>query len=164
MLVSGPVLGVAAGLLSGGRLARFADLRISWWPLLAVAVGIRLAAPLAGGLAAAAYVGAFLAIALVALRSARLPGMRVIAAGAALNLAVVALNGGMPVDAGALTAAGARPPGDALHVSLTEASALPLLADRIPLAPFRGVYSLGDVLLTVGGFWLPFRWLRSASR
>lgn len=162
MLASGPVLGVAAGLLSGGRLARFADLRIAWWPLLAVAFGVRLAAPLAGGLAAAAYVAAFLAIALVALRSAALPGMRLIAAGAALNLAVVALNGGMPVDAAALAAAGARPPDDALHVSLTGATAFPLLADRIPLAPFRGVYSLGDVVLALGGFWLPFRWMRSA--
>lgn len=162
MLASGPVLGVAAGLLSGGRLARFADLRIAWWPLLAAAVAVRLAAPLAGGLAAVAYVAAFAAIALVALANARLPGMGLIAAGAVLNLSVVAANGGMPVDAGALATAGAVMPADPLHVEMTAASALALFADRIPLPLVRGVYSGGDVLLAAGGFWLPFRWMRSA--
>jgi hypothetical protein len=66
----------------------------------------------------------------------------------------------MPVDPAAVAAAGARMPADRLHVELTERTALPLLADIIPLPLVRGVYSVGDVLLSAGGSWLPFVWMR----
>jgi hypothetical protein len=161
MLASSVALGVAAGWLTGGRrLARLGDLRIRWWPLLAAAVALRLAAPLAGDLAALAYVIAFAGIAAVALADRHLPGMIAIAAGAALNCVVVAANGGMPVDQAAVAAAGATMPSDRLHLALGDASRLAVLADRIPLAPFRNVYSAGDVFLAIGGFWLPFAWMR----
>lgn len=160
MLASGPVLGVLAGLALRGRLSRLAGLRIRWWPLLGLAVVLRLVAGGVGELAALLYVLAFGGIVAVALLNARTTGMALIAAGASLNLAVVAANGAMPVDPGALAAAGARMPEDLLHVPLTDASAAPLLADRIPLALFRGVYSVGDVLLAAGGFWIPFAVMR----
>lgn len=161
MLASGVALGVAAGWIAGGRqLARLGDLRIRWWPLLAAAVALRLAAPLAGDLAAVAYVVGFAGVVAVAVADRRLPGMTLIAAGAALNCIVVAANGGMPVDQAAMAAAGTMMPADRLHLQMTDASRLAVLADRIPLAPFRNVYSIGDVLLALGGFWLPFAWMR----
>ncbi|MBI2323902.1 MAG: DUF5317 family protein [Chloroflexi bacterium] len=160
MLASGPVLGIVAGLALRGSLTRLADLRIRWWPFLALAVGLRLVAGGAGDLAAALYVLAFAGIVAVAAANTVVPGMFLIVGGAALNLTVVAANGGMPVDTVALAAAGARMPGDALHVPLTDATALAMLADRIPVALFRSVYSVGDVLLTAGGFWVPFAWMR----
>lgn len=160
MLASGVALGVAAGWLSGGRIARLGVLRLAWWPLLALAIALRLTAPLTGDLAATAYIVAFGAIVVVALANRPLPGIPAIAAGAAVNLVVVAANGGMPVDAAALTAAGASMPSDRLHVELSTSTRLSFLADVVPLALFRSVYSVGDVLLAAGGFWLPFAWMR----
>lgn len=160
MLASGPALGFALGWILGGDPRRLGDLRIRWWPLLALGVLLRVVAGWAGDAAPVAYVLAFGSIAAVALASARLPGVPLIAAGAGLNLLVVIANGGMPVDPAAVVAAGGRMPTDPLHLELTTSTALALLADVIPLPPVRGVYSIGDVVLTIGGFWLPFAWMR----
>lgn len=161
MLASAVALGVAAGWLAGGRrLGRLGELRIRWWPLLAAAVVLRALAPLFGDLSAIAYVAAFGGIAAVGLVDRRLPGVSVIAAGATLNAIVVAANGGMPVDLAAVAAAGATMHVDSLHHELTAITRLPQLADVIPMAIFRNVYSVGDVLLALGGFWLPFAWMR----
>lgn len=160
MLASGPVVGVLAGWAFGGRLSRLSDLRVRLWGVLAMAVAIRLLAGVAGDFAPSLYVMAFVGIVVVALGNARLAGMPLLALGSLLNLLVVAANGGMPVDQGALTAAGAQMPSDRLHLPLTDGTVLSILADRIPLSPFRSVYSLGDVLLTVGGFWIPFAAMR----
>lgn len=161
MLASAVALGVAAGWLAGGRhLERLGDLRIRWWPLLAGAVVVRVVAPLFGDLSFVAYVLAFAGITAVALYDRRLPGMSLIAAGATLNAIVVAANGGMPVDPAAVVTAGATMPSDRLHIELGPSTLLPQLADVIPLALYRSVYSVGDVLLALGGFWLPFAWLR----
>jgi uncharacterized protein DUF5317 len=161
MLASAVALGVVAGWVAGGRrLERLADLRIAWWPLLVAAVVVRAIAPAFDELSAAAYVIAFAGITAVALADRRIPGMSVIAAGATLNAIVVAANGGMPVDPGAAAAAGASMPSDRLHVELGPATRFPQLADVIPLAIYRGVYSVGDVLLAVGGFWVPAAWMR----
>ncbi len=161
MLASAVALGVAAGWLAGGRhLGRLAELRIRWWPLLAAAVALRALAPLFGDLSSLAYVAAFGGIAAVGLADRHLPGMSIIAAGATLNAIVVAANGGMPVDLAAVAAAGATMHVDSLHHELTAGARLPQLADVIPMAIFRNVYSVGDVLLALGGFWLPFAWMR----
>lgn len=161
MLASAIVAGVAAGWLTGGRnLGRLGDVRIRWWPLLALAVALRILAPVFGDLSAIAYVVAFASIAVAALADRRLPGMSLIAAGATLNCIVVAANGGMPVDQAAVVAAGAAMPNDRLHIELVAGTRFPQLADVLPLALFRSVYSVGDVLLAAGGFWLPFVRLR----
>lgn len=161
MLASAIVLGVIAGWLAGGRrLDRLAELRIRWWPLLAVAVAMRMVAPIFGELSVLAYVAAFGGITVVALADRHLPGMSLIAAGATLNAIVVAANGGMPVDLAAVATAGATMNVNGLHHELTDGTRLPQLADVIPMALFRNVYSAGDVLLAIGGFWLPFAWMR----
>lgn len=160
MLASAVAFGIAAGLLSGGRLARLAELRIAWWPLLAAGILLRLGAGLAGDAAPAVYVVAFGAIVAVALADHRLAGAPVIAAGATLNLVVVALNAGMPVSVDAVAAAGAAFPRDGLHTELVAGSRLALLADVIPVAAIRSVYSAGDVLLALGGGWLAFAAVR----
>jgi uncharacterized protein DUF5317 len=159
MLTSGVVLGVAAGWALGGRIGRLADLRVSWWPLLAVAIAIRIFAPAFGDSLVAWIVG-FVIIVAVALVDRSLPGMSVIAAGAALNLLVVLANGAMPVDAAAAVLAGTTIPSDGLHRELREGDALALLADRIPVAPINRVYSAGDLVLAAGGFWVPFAAMR----
>lgn len=86
-------------------------------------------------------------------------GMFVLGLGLALNFLVIALNGGMPVFAEAVTAvssargAGAIPAGDFVHILGTAATRLPWLADVIPLPGpswLRSVPSAGDLLLYVG--------------
>lgn len=161
MLASAVAVGLFAGVALGGRLDRLRRFSVRWPALLVAAVGLRLLAPVAGELATAAYVLGFAGIAAAALRNVRLPGMVLIAAGAGLNLLVVAANGAMPVGADALSAAAATMPGDRLHMTLTGASRLELLADVIPLAPVRAVYSVGDVLLAVGGAIVSFRSVRA---
>ncbi|MGH2498600.1 MAG: DUF5317 family protein [Candidatus Limnocylindria bacterium] len=160
MLASAVALGVAAGLAFGGDWRRLARVRIRAWPLLAAAFAIR-AVGFAVPLPPALYLAALAAIVAVALLNARLPGALLVAFGTALNVAVIALNGGMPVDAAAALAAGAEQRvGDGLHVPLTDTTLLPFLADVIPVPLVRGVYSAGDVVIALGGFWLPFAALR----
>lgn len=160
MLASAIVAGVLAGLAFGGRASRLGELHVIWWPLLVAAIAARLGAPLLGDLGLAVYLGAFAGIVAVASRNARLPGMPLIATGAGLNLLVIALNGAMPVDPAAVSAAGTVMPTDVLHEPLDEDTILVPLSDVIPAPMVRNVYSVGDVLLAAGGFWLPFAWLR----
>jgi hypothetical protein len=74
--------------------------------------------------------------------------------GAGLNVAVVAANGGMPVDSGALASVGARGVDVTRgflykHVPMTADTRLSWLGDRIPLPIQRNVVSAGDVLMAV---------------
>jgi uncharacterized protein DUF5317 len=160
MLASALGLGIVGGLAFGGRVSHLRTFHLAWLPLLAIAVAIRLLAPLAGGSAVVAYVVAFAAIAAVAVRNRAIAGTPLIATGAALNLVVVALNGGMPVSVEAAQVAGAVMPTDPLHLTSTAGAALGLLGDIIPLAPLHAVYSIGDVLIALGGAALAFRSVR----
>lgn len=160
MLASSLVLGVLAGLALRGDIRRLGAIRVRWWPLLVVAVALRVLGGGSGDLALPAYIVAFTSVLAVAAANVALVGMPLIALGAAMNLLVVALNGGMPVDAAALEVVGARMPADRLHIPLTGATLLPILADRIPMSIFANVYSLGDIALAVGGFLVPVATMR----
>lgn len=163
MLISAIVAGVGAGLVLGGDLRRLGTLAVRWWPLLAAAVLVRLAGPFVPFAPLPLYLASFAAIIIVVAVNLRLPGLPLIGVGAALNLAVVSLNGGMPVDLAAVAAAGSSGPRDPLHFALTADTRLPALADVIPLGIVRSVYSLGDVAIAAGAFWLPFAWLRGRA-
>lgn len=107
------------------------------------------------------YLAAIAAVGVVAVINRRLPGALAIAVGTGLNVAVIALNGGMPVDADVARDADALAfAGDRLHIALTAETRLPFLADIMPFRIFRNVYSLGDLVIAAGAFWLPFAWLR----
>lgn len=162
MLASAVGLGLAAGLATGGRLSRLAELQVAWWPILAAGVLLRLSAGYAGDAARALYLAGFVAIVIVAVANRRLPGALLIAAGAALNLMVVVVNGAMPVSADAIAAVGGSFPTDPLHTTLVADSRLPLLSDIIPFPVVRTAYSAGDVLIALGGARLTFWALRRA--
>lgn len=160
MLVSGVALGVLAGLAFGGDWRRLARLEILWWPLLAVAIALRVVG-LVVPFPLVLYVAALVATGIVAVANRRLQGATLVAAGTALNVLVIVLNGGMPVDGEAARAAGAAQyAGDALHVPLTATTAMGLLADIIPVPLVRSVYSVGDGAIAVGAFVLSFSWVR----
>lgn len=120
--------------------------------------GVLVAMPLA------VYLVAIVLVAIVALRNFRISGAVLIGVGSALNAVVIALNGGMPVDANAAALAAAVPLlNDRLHTVIGPETRLPWLADILPLPIFRNVYSLGDVAIAAGGFWIPFAFLRAAK-
>ena len=77
-----------------------------------------------------------------------------LAIGVGLNVAVVAANGGMPVDSGALARVGRRDVDVTRgflykHVPMTGDTRLSWLGDRIPVPIQRNVISVGDVLMAV---------------
>ena len=160
MLVSSVAVGGLAGLLFRGDWRNLRSVRIIWWPLALVALAVRVAA-LALGLPALVHVVAIGLVAAVAARNWQIPGALLIAAGSILNATVILLNGGMPFDPAAATAVGALMLGnDDLHQPLGPDTRLPWLADVIPMGLFRTVYSVGDVIIAAGGFWIPFSILR----
>lgn len=160
MLASTIALGLAAGLAAGGRWERLARLRIVWWPVLVLALGIRLAALFLGEVGLLAYLISFAAIVAGSFANRRLPGVPFFLVGASMNFLVVLLNSGMPIDPATAAFAGTYIPHDGLHITLTGDTRLPMLADVVPVPWIQRVYSPGDVLLAAGGFWMPFAVLR----
>lgn len=156
MLASGAILGVVAGLAVGRSWRPLAEVQIRWFPLLIAGLLARAAAPVAPSVAFPLYVFALAATAVSAAANVRLTGAALVALGGALNLAVVLLNHGMPVDVGAVAAAAASMPTDALHVIVTNTTLLAPLADVIPVSIAHAVYSIGDVCIALGGFLVPF--------
>jgi hypothetical protein len=105
------------------------------------------------------WVATFPCMIAVAWINGRQPGMPMLGLGLLLNLAVISVNGGMPVFGAAVqvvkasSQALAIPAGDFIHVIGGEGTWLPWLADVIPLpAPswLRAVASPGDLLLFAG--------------
>ncbi len=156
MLASGVVLGVLAGLAVGRTWRPLAAVHVRWFPVLVVALLARVIAPLIAPLAYPLYVTALAGTAVSAAANVRLRGAFLVAFGGALNLLVVLLNHGMPVDAGAVTTAGATMPNDALHVPLTNSTLVAFLADIVAVPIAHSVYSVGDFCIATGGFLVPF--------
>jgi hypothetical protein len=156
MLASGVILGVVAGLAIGRSWRPLAATQIRWFPLLIAGLVARTVAPFVPVIAFPLYVFALASTAASAAANVRLSGAALVSGGSALNLAVVLLNGGMPVDPAAVVMAAATMPRDALHVVLTDATILPALADVIPVGIAHAVYSIGDFCIALGGFLVPF--------
>lgn len=151
---------VATVPLFGGRLSRLARLDLQWRSLLYAGLGIQLVIiellpssfPGTDVLHLASY---GLAIAFL-IANRRMPGMIVVALGALANVIAIAANGGvMPASPHALAVAGKS--GASEHFANSTAVRHPHLAflgdvfaipARFPLA---NVFSVGDVLLVIGG-------------
>jgi hypothetical protein len=154
------LIGIALGLLLGGRLSALGDLRIRWAWLAIAGLGVQLVlfSPLGERLPDAAvpvaYVASTAAVLAVVLLNWRIPGFAIIALGAGLNLVAILANGGyMPADPAALAAAGLDPGSGATNSIVTDSPALCLLTDifAIPSAlPFANVFSVGDVIIGIG--------------
>lgn len=165
MLASGVVAGIIAGVAFGGDWRRLATFSLKLWPVLVLAVGLRLVGAFAFPDAPLAlYLISLLGVAVVACWNWRVPGALLIAVGTSLNLIVAALNAGMPYDPVLAAAVGARPPSDALHVLLRSDTRLEFLSDVIPVGPIHSVFSLGDFLNALGGFLIPFMWLQAPAQ
>lgn len=160
MLVSGLLAGFVLGLAFGGNWRNLQTFDLRLWPGLLVGVIARAAAPLLGGFALGASVAGFLLVALVALVNRAMSGAWLIAMGSILNAVVTIANAGMPIDPGALAASGKPAPTDGLHMILGPDTRLPPLADVLLVPVINNIYSVGDVALAIGGFWMAFRLLK----
>ncbi|MEX0834889.1 MAG: DUF5317 domain-containing protein, partial [Nitriliruptor sp.] len=134
------LIAVLASAVRGGRLRRLAEAPIEAPWLLFLGLGVQIAVDIAAGrgvLADASLAGSLLLVLsqLIVvgwlLWNRHLPGVWLVAAGLVLNAAVMAANGAMPVDPGAMRALGlgelSVAPGK--HTLLTDATRLPWLAD-----------------------------------
>ena len=153
-------IGLAIGLLSGGRLERLGELRFRWaWLAIAglVAQIVLFAEPVAsaiGQLGPAVYVASTAAVLVAVLGDWRITGMPIVALGAASNLLAIIANGGvMPASPEAVSAIdplGAE--GFSNSVVMADPALRPL-TDIFALPawlPFTNVFSIGDVLIGVG--------------
>jgi hypothetical protein len=152
-------LGIVAGLLLGGKLDRLADLRLRWAPLAVLGLLIQVAlftdpvSAAVGDLAPGIYVASTAAVLVAVLRDVRVPGMAVIALGAASNLAAIVANDGyMPADPAALASVVELSPGYSNSVIVADPALRPLtdLYAMPPAFPFANVFSVGDVLIGIG--------------
>ena len=163
MLASGVAAGIIAGVAFGGDWHRLGTFGLKLWPVLVVSLGIRVIGIVFPSTPLALYLLSLSGVAVVAARNWQIPGAVLIAVGTLSNLIVGGVNAGMPYDVGAMTAVGAPPPNDSLHIPLTADTRLEFLADIIPVGPIHAVYSLGDFLVGLGGFLIPFMWLQPAA-
>jgi hypothetical protein len=157
------------GLARGGSMHNLAQLELTAWPLVFVAVlaqaagafAAALGLPHAGALYVSGMVTSALLITVFVARNAGLPGMPLIALGFLLNALVVTANGAMPVSQQAADRVGISTVRlyrnvDAKHELVDSETVLAPLADVIPvplpgpLAHGSNVVSAGDVVLAAG--------------
>ena len=161
VLLSFLAVGLAGGLLLGGRLAALGEVRFHWQALAIGGLLFQFAlfsAPVAGVVGAAGpplYVGSTLVVLAALLRNVEQAWFRLIAFGASLNLVAIVANGGvMPADPAALAAAGlAAVPGTFSNTAPVAAAPFGFLGDLWATPawlPFRNVVSVGDLLIGGG--------------
>lgn len=177
-------LSLAIAILRGGRLLNLGDIELRAWWLLIFAFALQIGTRWLGDGSSSETAGLIMVLAsfsllmvLVAFNRSK-PGMWIAGIGVLMNFTVIALNGGMPVLAGAAEVASGftvtEPDlsGSFKHVLLDESSRLTFFADVIPLriVGIGKVISLGDIFLALGlGVFLehelrrPRRWFRHGA-
>lgn len=158
-IVVAVVGGVLVGAATGGRLANLGEAPFRVWPALAVGIALQIGANVVRGGPGLALVLASYALLIVfaAANLARV-GMGLVLVGITMNVLAIALNGGMPVRAKAIVAAGIADQreiptiefGSKRHLE-TDGDRLTFLGDIIPIALGPGeVLSFGDLVMAVG--------------
>jgi hypothetical protein len=162
------VAAVLIGYLVGGRLRGFEPLRVRWWVLAPLGLAMQ-ALPLPNGrhgtdlwIRVAVLGVSYVLLLVFAARNFRISGVPIVFVGLALNMAVITVNGGMPVSREALRASGQ---GDLLRVLTRDEGAkhhlmtpddhLTPIGDVIPVAgPIKQVVSVGDLFVYLGLAWV----------
>lgn len=164
------VVGVAAGLLAGGRLSNAGDQPVRGVAVLASGVALQLLAQMAdvGGSAGLVLVlGSYVLLATFAVVNLRMWGMPIVLLGLLMNAVVITVNGGMPVRGSAIVAAGIADADEvaeldfgAKHHLERQRDDLVVLADILPVRPLREVLSYGDLVASFGVANVIYRRLR----
>ncbi len=154
-------IGLALGFLLGGRLSGLATIDFRW-PWLAIAgffVQVLLFSAAVSDVVGAAgppiYVVSTAAVLVAVLRNVvAIPGLAVVALGAASNLLAIVSNGGfMPASEEAFAALGQSVHSGYTNSAIVESPAFEPLTDVYampPWVPLANVFSVGDVLIGVG--------------
>lgn len=148
--------------LTGGRLSRLGEVRLTaWWTIIAaLVIQILLievfAASFGGVLAAALHLGSYALALLFVWHNRHVTGILIVVTGGLLNLAAIAANGGvMPAQRAALETAGIVTDSPEFENSaVVDDARLWFLGDVFAIpegVPFANVFSIGDVILVVGG-------------
>jgi hypothetical protein len=161
-----PLLGLLALLsprFAGGRLRRFGDVRIRQAIVLPIALVLQVVIieviPDANHAAlSAVHVATYLAAGWFVWVNRAIPGLWIIALGAASNGITIAVNGGtLPASKAALSTAGIHlKPGEFLNSGVLAHPHLGFLGDVFAIPdrfPLSNVFSVGDALIVVGVFW-----------
>ncbi len=152
-------------ILRGARVSDLANLRLRYAGLFFLPLLLQIIAftPLGEALVLEAPLAHLIYVASLGLAAfalwlnRHLPGVKWIALGLGLNALVILMNGGfMPVSPAARAMAGMAPltGRDNNVIPMTDATVLPWLGDVFPLPaflPFANVFSIGDVLVALGG-------------
>ena len=154
------VIGLVVGFLVGGRPAGLAEIQLRWsWVIIGgllvqVVLFSEAVSDRIGALGPPIYIGSTALVIAAILANRAIPGMRLVALGAASNLTAIVANGGyMPASAQAAAALGRAHPTsysnsaiipDPIVAPLTDIFALPTWL------PFANVFSIGDVLIGLG--------------
>ena len=155
---------LAIAVLRGGRLVNLGDIDLKGWWLLVIALGLQIGTNWLPEESWSETVGLGMMLAsfgllmLMVVLNRASPGMWIAGVGVLMNFTVIALNGGMPVLAGAAEVASGFTVSEPdlsqsfKHVPLDEGSLLTFFADVIPLrlGGMAEVISLGDVFLALG--------------
>jgi hypothetical protein len=145
--------------LSGGHLGRLAELRLRclWLAPLALALQVLIVTIAPDGnrsLHSAVHIGTYVLIGIFLFANLRLPGLRVIAAGALANAIAIVTNGGiMPASATAARIAGLTERAGFNNSAELAHPHLQWLGDIIPIPgpwPLQNVLSIGDVIIFAG--------------
>ena len=178
LLIAVIALALALGLLLDGSLRRFEDLRLRWWGLVIAGLAAQFV-PLPNGRAGADLAvrivvlgGSYGLLILFAALNVRRRGIPLVLIGLALNAAVIAPNGGMPVSTGAIERSGQQDmlqlliaEGAAKHHLMTEDDILTPLADVIAIPkPMGQIVSVGDLFVYAGIVWLIVVVMRGRTR
>lgn len=177
ILAAAVLVAVIIGFARGGSLQRLASLPFRWGWVAIVAFGLQIyliyfPEPVSAGLVSprvGLLVLSYLMLIAVVWQNRALPGIGLIGAGLLANFAVMLLNGGyMPITTEALTQvgharnafgseAGARVLATKDIVLPREATIAWWLSDIFvlpPPFPIPSVFSVGDMLIALGVFWL----------
>ena len=165
LLLYAVILGLIAGLLTGGKIAALGSAHIRLAPVALIGFLAQLllfSSPLAGMVGAwgpSLYVLSTVAVLMALVVNLRQPGFWLIIVGALANFAVIVANGGqMPAspDAWAALTGVAAVPSDVFsnsHLAGPD-TVLAFLGDNFVLPrpfPLANVFSIGDVLIGLGG-------------
>jgi hypothetical protein len=163
------VFALVVGLVAGGSLHRFSELRLRWWLLAPIGLALQ-GVPLPDGRHGSDLVirmivfGTSYALLLAfVIRNRRIAGVPLIALGLLLNGLVVTANGGMPVSRSAFVESGQvnelhlleADEGAKHHILVPGEDVLSPLGDVIAVPPpIAQVVSIGDVCVYAGLIWM----------
>lgn len=167
LLLYAVALGLVAGVATRGHLAALAHVKVRLWPIALIGLAFQVllfSSPLAaavGRLGPSLYVASTTLVLMALVINIRQPGFWLIALGALANFTVILANGGqMPASPEAFAALNGLPvvPTTVFSNSVIAGPGTPFyfLADLFVLPrplPFANVFSIGDVLIGVGGAW-----------